>query len=350
MQFRQLGNTGVFVSRLCMGAMTFGGGVGLYEAIGGTNQAETDELVAYALGAGINFFDTANVYSEGASEVQLGKALGSRRKEVVIATKVLGRMGTGANDVGLSRLHVVEQAEASLKRLGTDYIDLYQIHGVDALTPIQETLRALDHLVQQGKVRYIGCSNLAAWQIMKAGAISDQLNLERFITVQAYYSLAGRELEREIVPMLIDQKMGLLPWSPLAGGLLTRKFIPGGIPEKGARRNTFDFPPVDKEKVRAIVGVLGRVAARHSGTIPQVALAWLLNQPHVTSVIIGAKKMSQLKDNVGSIDIQLDTVDLQELDSVSALKPEYPQWMFELQSSGRHPGTVRDFSKVMRSS
>ncbi len=330
--------------------MTFGGGAGLYEAIGGMNQTETDSMVGHALDAGINFFDTANVYSEGESEILLGKALGSRRTDVVIATKVLGRMGPGPNDVGLSRMNVVDQAEASLKRLNTDYIDLYQIHGLDALTPLEETLGALNYLVQQGKVRYIGCSNLAAWQIVKARAISSERNFERFVTVQAYYSLAGRELEREIVPMLNDQKMGLLPWSPLAGGLLTGKFTGDAAKDKGYRRSTFDFPPVDREKTRAIVEMLGEISKRRAATIPQVALAWLLHQPHVTSVIIGARKMSQLKDNLESGEVKLDREDLKQLDAVSALTPEYPQWMFELQSIGRRPGTVRDFSKLMQSS
>ena len=304
MQYQQLGDTGVFVSRLCLGAMTFGSGAGLYEVIAGMNQTETDEMVGHALDSGINFFDTANVYSEGSSEVQLGKALGARRKDVVIATKVLGRMSPGPNGAGLSRLHVIEQAEASLERLNTDYIDLYQIHGFDALTPLDETLRAFNALVQQGKVRYIGCSNLSAWQIMKARAISAEQHLERFITVQAYYSLAGREVEREIVPMLNDQKMGLLPWSPLAGGLLTGKFTGNGKDTKGYRRSHFDFPPVEPVKARSIVDALEQVAQRRGATVPQVALAWLLHQPHVTSIIIGAKNMSQFRENLGAVGVK----------------------------------------------
>ena len=220
MQYHQLGNTGVFVSRLCLGAMTFGGADGIFKAIGGLPQHDVDALVDNSLDAGINFFDTANVYSAGESETMLGKRWDQKRKDVVVATKVFGRMGTGPNEVGLSRLHIMHEAEASLERMNTDYIDLYQIHGFDPVTPFEETLSALTDLVRQGKVRYIGCSNLAAWQIMKALGISALRHLEKFVTLQAYYSLAGRELEREIVPMLLDQKLGLLVWSPLAGGLL----------------------------------------------------------------------------------------------------------------------------------
>ena len=228
MEYQQLGNTGVFVSRLCLGAMTFGGKGGIFEVIGGLPQHDVQTLVDNSIEAGVNFFDTANVYSSGESETMLGKALGTRRKDVVIASKVFGRMGPGANQVGLSRLHIFHEVEASLQRLNTDYIDLYQIHGFDALTPFEETLSALSDLVRQGKVRYIGCSNLTAWQIMKSLGVSTLGHLEKFVTLQAYYSLVGRELEREIGPMLVDQKMGLLVWSPLAGGFLSGKFTRGG--------------------------------------------------------------------------------------------------------------------------
>lgn len=345
MEYRQLGNTGVFVSRICLGAMTFGGSGTIFQTIGGLQQHDVTTLVDESLEAGVNFIDTANVYAAGESEVLLGKALGNRRKDVVVATKVFGRMGPGANQVGLSRLNIMREAEASLERLNTDYIDLYQIHGFDALTPLEETISALTDLVRQGKIRYIGCSNLAAWQIMKSLGISELNHLEKFITLQAYYSLAGRELEREIAPMLMDQKMGLLVWSPLAGGFLTGKFTRSGSSPEDARRASFNFPPVDTEKGYAIVDAMSKVGKRHQASIPQIALAWLLHQPAVTSVIIGAKKASQLKDNLGSIDVKLSDEDLKELDAVSRLKPEYPGWM--MLGDDRRPGQVRDWSKFL---
>ncbi len=345
MQYQQLGNTGIFVSRLCLGAMTFGGVGSIFEAIGGLPQPDVDQLVGDSLEAGINFFDTANIYSAGESEVMLGKALGDRRKEVVVASKVYGRMGKGANEVGLSRLHILHEADASLKRLNTDYIDLYQIHGFDSLTPMEETLGALTDLVRQGKVRYIGCSNLAAWQIMKALGISALKHLEKFVTLQAYYSLAGRELERELVPMMLDQKIGLLVWSPLAGGFLSGKFTRDAKVDDTARRNKFKFPPVNLEKGYGIVDTLQAVAKRREGTVAKVALAWLLHQPAVTSVIIGARKVSQLKDNLGAVDLKLEADDLKELDEISRLAPEYPGWMFAVQGSDRAPGEVRDWAK-----
>jgi aryl-alcohol dehydrogenase-like predicted oxidoreductase len=344
-QYQQLGNTGVFVSRLCLGAMTFGGADGIFQAIGGLAQHDADTLVGNSLDAGINFFDTANVYSGGESETMLGKALGPRRKDVVVASKVFSRMGPGPNQIGLSRLHILQEAEASLLRLKTDYMDLYQIHGFDPLTPLEETLSTLTDLVRHGKVRYIGCSNLAAWQIMKALGISALGHLEKFVTLQAYYSLAGRDLEREIVPMLLDQKVGLLVWSPLAGGLLSSKFKRGAVADTDARRTKFSFPPVNREKTYDIIDVMEAVAARRSATVAQVALAWLLHQPSVTSVIIGAKKAHQLKDNLGAVDVKLDAEDLKQLDEISRLAPEYPGWMFGVQGSDRKPGQVRDWSR-----
>ncbi len=349
MQYERLGNTGVFVSRLCFGAMTFGGSGTVYEAIGGVTQEEANGLVAACLDAGVNFFDTANVYANGDSEVRLAKALGSKRKSVLVATKVRGRVGPGPNEVGLSRLHIFEQVEASLKRLNTDYIDLYQIHGFDTLTPLDETLTALDDLVRQGKVRYLGCSNLAGWQIMKARGISERRGLENFVTVQSYYSLAGRDIEREIIPVLKDQGMGLLPWSPLAGGLLTGKFTRSGTADPGARRNSFDFPPVPMEKAYEIVDVLQAVGGHHHSTVAQTALAWLLHQPHVTSVVIGAKKLAQLKENLAAVDVKLSADDLDQLDKVSRLPAEYPGWMLDFQAAERVPGAIRDWSKLKRS-
>jgi aryl-alcohol dehydrogenase-like predicted oxidoreductase len=337
MQYQQLGNTGVFVSRLCMGAMTFGGaGSALFEVIGGLGQTESDALVGQCIDAGINFFDTANVYSRGESETLLGKALGAKRRDIVIASKVYGRMGSGANEVGLSRLHIMQSIDASLARLGTDYIDLYQVHGFDAVTPLEETLRALDDLVRVGKVRYIGCSNFTAWQTMKALGISAQQHLERFITIQAYYSLAGRDIEREIVPLMNDQKLGLLPWSPLAGGFLSGKFT---------RAGAADDPPVNLEKGYSIIEAAQEIGARRNASVAQVALAWLLHQPIVSSVIIGARKASQLADNLGAVDLKLDAEELKKLDDVSRLAPEYPGWMQNLPSE-RRPGERRDWSRA----
>ncbi len=338
MKYRQLGDTGVFVSELCLGAMTFGG-EGIWSTIGGLNQTAVDAIVHRALDGGINFIDTANVYAMGESERLLGKAIAGRRHEIVLATKVRSRMGKGPNQVGLSRLHILESIDASLKRLGTDYIDLYQIHRPDELTPIDDTLRTLDDLVRAGKVRYIGCSNLPAWQIMKALASSRELRLERFRCTQSYYSVAGRDLEREIIPLLKDQGLGLLVWSPLAGGFLSGKFTRDGGAE-GARRSQFDFPPVDKEKAYAIVDVMAAIAKARGATVAQIALAWLLAKPIVTSVIIGAKNVAQLEDNLSSVDVTLEAGDLTALDEASKVEPQYPAWMTAF-GSDRRPGETR---------
>ena len=327
--------------------MTFGGKGGMFEVIGGLPQHDADTLVGNSLDAGVNFIDTANVYSAGESETMVGKALGAKRRDIVLATKVFGRMGQGANQVGLSRLHIMQSVEASLQRLNTDYIDLYQIHGFDPVTPLEETLSALSDLVRQGKVRYIGCSNLAAWHIMKAVGISALQHLEKFITLQAYYSLVGRELERELIPMMLDQKIGLLVWSPLAGGFLSGKFTRAGASDNAARRAKFTFPPVNLEKAYDIIDTLTVVAARRNATVAQVALAWLLYQPSVSSVIIGARNAAQLKDNLASVDVELESEDLKQIDEVSKLTPEYPGWMFGTQGSDRRPGQQRDWSRFM---
>jgi aryl-alcohol dehydrogenase-like predicted oxidoreductase len=339
MKYRQLADTGVFVSELCLGAMTFGGAGQMWQVIGGLDQAAVDAIVHRALDGGINFIDTADVYSAGESEVMTGKALAGRRQDVVLATKVRGRMGKGANQVGLSRLHIVGAVEASLKRLGTDYIDLYQIHRFDPLTAVEDTLRALDDLVRSGKVRYIGCSNLPAWYLMKALAASREQRIERFRCTQSYYSLAGRELEREMIPLLKDQGLGLLVWSPLAGGFLSGKVTREGGDET-ARRAKFDFPPVDREKGFAVLDVLTKVATAHGATVPQIALAWILANDAVTSVIIGARKLPQLDDNLKSVDIVLTPDDLKALGDVSKLTVEYPAWMESL-GSDRRPGESR---------
>ena len=349
MQYQQLGNTGIFVSRLCLGAMTFGGSGAIWQMIGGLPQHDTNTLVDESIEAGINFFDTANVYSEGQSEIALGKALGTRRRDMVVATKVFSRMGEGPNEVGLSRSHIMHEAEASLQRLNTDYIDLYQIHGFDPLTPFDETLRALDDLVRQGKVRYIGCSNLTSWQVMKSLAISEKHNLEKFVTLQAYYSLAGRELEREIIPMLDDQKMGLLPWSPLAGGFLSGKFTRANQGANGDARRSKPLPPIDLDKTYTIIETLQAIATRKDATVAQAALGWLLHQKSVTSVIIGARSAAQLRDNLKSVDFKLDANELTKIDEVSRLSPEYPGWMQGMPSI-RKPGEKRDWSQVAKAS
>ena len=342
MKYNQFGRTGLFVSEICLGAMTFGGNpdAGFWKAIGQLGQAEVDGLVARALAAGVTFFDTADVYSFGQSERLLGQSfrnLGVTRKDVIIATKVFGDMGPRPNDKGASRGHIMDSVQASLERLQTDHIDLYQIHGNDSVTPIEETLRALDDLVRQGLVRYVGVSNWAAWKIARALGISEARGYARFETLQAYYSIAGRDLERELVPMLTEEKLGLMVWSPLAGGLLSGKFGPGAPTPEGARRTAFDFPPVDTARAWACVAVMREVASAHGASVAQVALAWLLAKPQVMSIIIGAKSLAQLEDNLAAADLVLTAEDMARLDEVSALPQEYPGWMLERQGGSRRP-------------
>ena len=334
MRYRLLGRTGLLVSELCLGAMTFGG-KGYWEAVGKVPQEEASSLVARAIDGGINFFDTANVYSEGESEKMLGQALKGRRHEVVLATKVFGRTDEGVNSLGLSRAHIMQQVDESLTRLQTDYIDLYQIHGYDPLTPLDETLRALDDLVHSGKVRYIGCSNLTAWQLMKALGISDKHGLARFESIQSYYTIAGRDLEREVIPLVQDQQVGVMVWSPLAGGLLSGKFSRDSEGPQDARRASFDFPPVDRERAFNVVDVMREVAQEHEVSVAQIALAWLLHQPAVTTIIIGAKRLEQLEDNLNAPRVRLSEEQLQCLDEVSRLPLEYPAWMQAQQGAGR---------------
>ena len=337
MKYNLLGNTGLKVSELCLGTMTFGGR-GMWTNIGALPQEKVNTLVKTAIDAGINFIDTANVYSEGLSEKMTGQAirdLGLNHDDLVIATKVRGVMGTGPNSSGLSRKHILQQADASLTRLNMDYIDLYQIHGFDPLTPFEETLDALDNLVKSGKVRYIGCSNLAAWQIMKALGISAQQHLAKFVSLQAYYTIAGRDLERDIVPMLLDQKLGLMVWSPLAGGFLSGKYTRAGASEEGGRRVNFDFPPVNKDKAYDIIDVMQTIAGQKGVTVAQIALAWLLHQPVVSTIIVGAKKQEQLLDNIKATDVTLSGDDLSKLHEISKLTSEYPAWMIERQGGDR---------------
>ena len=343
MQFKTLGDTGLLVSTICFGTMTFSGQsagteAGIWKHIGDVNQAGADGLIKACIEAGVNFFDTADVYSDGESEKMLGQSLKNlniARKDVVIATKVYGRVGPGRNDVGASRGHIMDAVEASLRRLQTDHIDLYQIHGNDAVTPVEETLWALDTLVNQGKVRYIGVSNWLAWKIAKALGISEFKNLARFDSLQAYYSIAGRDLERELVPLLEAEKTGLLVWSPLAGGLLSGKFSRENQKPRGTRRAEFDFPIVDKERTWKIIDAMTPIAKAHGCSPARVALAWVLAKPFVTSVIIGAKRLEQLKDNIAAVDLKLSADEIKKLDEVSALPLEYPGWMLPFQGANR---------------
>src|ERR1700726_4897472 len=338
MEYATLGNTGLLVSKLCFGTMTFGDGRGLFKAISTVDQTGADELVKSSIAGGINFFDTADNYTEGESEKILGQSLKNlniARQDVVIATKVYGRVGPGRNDVGGSRGHIMDGVEASLRRLQTGHIDLYQIHANGGGTPVEETIRALDTLVQQGKVRYIGCSNWQAWKIAKALGISEFRNLARFDTLQAYYSIAGRDLEREIVPLLESEKVGQLVWSPLAGDLLSGKFSRTHQKAADSRRSEYDFPIVAKERTWNILDVMAPMAKAHGCSPARLSLAWLLAKPVVTSIIIGAKRLDQLQDNVAAIELALSQDELRQLDEVSALPPEYPGWVLPFQGADR---------------
>ena len=338
MKYATLGNTGLLVSKLCFGTMTFGDGRGLFKAISNVGQDGADEMIKTSIDGGINFFDTADNYTEGESERILGQSLKNldiARKDVVIATKVYSRVGPGRNDIGASRGHIMDGVEASLRRLQTDHIDLYQIHGNDSVTPVEETLRALDALVQQGKVRYIGCSNWQAWKIARALGVSELRNLARFDTLQAYYSIAGRDLEREIVPLLEAEKIGLLVWSPLAGGLLSGKFSRTNQKSEGSRRTEYDFPIVDKERTWNILDVMAPIAKAHGCSPARISLAWLLAKPVVTSVIIGAKRLDQLLDNLAAVELTLTQDELRRLNEVSVLPPEYPGWVLPFQGADR---------------
>jgi aryl-alcohol dehydrogenase-like predicted oxidoreductase len=337
MKYKLLGNTGIKVSELCLGTMTFGG-KGYFAPIGSLGQQTVDDIIDKSVRAGINFIDTANVYSEGLAEEMTGIAirnLGLKRDELVIATKVRGKMNDHPNGSGLSRKHILHEVDVSLRRLNMEYIDLYQIHGFDELTPLEETIDTLDILVKSGKVRYIGCSNLSAWHIMKAKSYSHYNLLSEFVSLQAYYTLAGRDIEREIVPLLKDQRMGLMVWSPLAGGFLSGKYKRNQEGPKDSRRTNFDFPPINKEKAYDVIEVLNDIAKEKQSSVAQLALAWLLHQPVVTSVIIGVKNPTQLEDNLKSSQIIFTEVELKKLDEVSRLAPEYPGWMFERQGGDR---------------
>ena len=336
MKIHFLGKTGIKVSELCFGTMTFGGR-GRHKIIGEVDQKEADTLVGMALDAGINFFDTADVYSEGLSEEICGKALGTQRKNIILATKVRARIGPGPNDVGLSRHHILEGCNASLKRLGTDYIDLYQVHSFDPITPLEETLRALDDLVRQGKVRYIGCSNFAGWQLMKALSISERYGWEKFVSLQALYSLIARELENELVPLCLDQGMGILVYSPLGGGFLTGKYRRGQPRPEGARLSQTESSslPFDEEKGFNIVEQLDRIGKEHNATVAQAALNYLLRKQGITSVIIGARTREQLAENLRTIDWKMTPAEVTRLDELTQPIPIYPYELLARNPHGR---------------
>lgn len=340
MRYNRLGSTGLIVSELCLGAMTFGTDPGMFSAVAGLDQAASTAMVKQALDAGINFIDTANVYTRGQSERFVGQALkdlGVARSDVVVATKAMGSMGDGPNDAGLSRYHLMNQIDASLERLGLDHVDLYQIHGWDSQTPMDEALRAMDDIVRSGRARYIGVSNWAAWQIMKALGISERLGLEKFASLQAYYTIAGRDLEREIVPMLESEGVGLMVWSPLAGGLLSGKYTRGDDDKSQGegRRAVFDFPLVDADRAWDVIDALRTMADAKGKTVAQLALAWLLYQPAVSTVIVGAKRADQLADNIGACDVEFTADEMKQLDRLSRLPREYPGWMLARQGGSR---------------
>ncbi|RZA01909.1 MAG: aldo/keto reductase [Sphingobacteriaceae bacterium] len=338
MKYNLLGNTGILVSEICFGTMTFGGSNGgIWTNIGKVQQDEVNSLMQTVVDSGINFIDTANIYSFGESEQLLGQSiidLKLNRHDLVIATKVRGRMGEGMNNVGLSRSNIFQSVDASLKRMQMDFIDILYVHGTDLLTPIEETMRALNDIVLTGKVRYVAVCNWPAWMVMKALGIADKNGWNKFVGMQYYYSLASRDIEREVLPLTIDQNLAMMPWSPLAGGFLSGKYTRDN--EKiGSRRDNFDFPPINKDKTYDIIDVIAGIGKQYNATAAEVALAWVRLQKGITSTIIGAKNIDQLKDNIKSVDITLSAEDLKKIDEVSALTKEYPQWMVERQSADR---------------
>ncbi|MET0321938.1 MAG: aldo/keto reductase [Duganella sp.] len=335
MRYNLLGQTGLFVSELSLGTMTFGHAGGQYAAASGVGQEDVDAIVHRAFYAGVNFIDMANVYADGQSEAMVGRALktlGIARKDVVLATKFEHATGVGPNDGGASRVHIMEAVKASLKRIGTDHIDLYQMHGFDPATPVEETLRALDDLVRQGHVRYIGVSNWAAWQVSRALGVADRLQLPRFQSYQSYYSLVGRDAEREVVPMLQAEGLGMLVYSPLAGGYLTGKYRDG---KTAGRRATVQFPPVDERRGALLLPVMDAIATAQGVSMEAVALAWLRHQRVVTSITLGVKTPAQLEANLAAVNVTLDDDALRQLAQACAPAPEYPGWMLANSSAAR---------------
>ncbi len=330
MEFRQLGGSGFKVPALCLGTGTFGAKKEHIRAFGVTEVEEATRLVDIALEAGLNMFDSADVYSDGAAEEVLGKAIQGRRDQIIISTKATFRSGPGDNDVGSSRYHLIKACESSLRRLGTDYIDLYQLHGFDALTPVEETLSALDDMVHSGKVRYIGCSNFSGWHLMKSLALSEKYGLSRYVAHQAYYSLVERHYEWELMPLALDQKVGTVVWSPLGWGRLTGKIRRGHpLPETSRLHSQAIVdagPPIADDYVHSVVDAIDDVAEETGKTVPQIAINWLLQRPTVSTVIIGARNADQLRQNLGAAGWNLTPAQCAKLDAASATTPIYPYW------------------------
>jgi aryl-alcohol dehydrogenase-like predicted oxidoreductase len=326
MEYRRLGRSGLYVSAMTLGTMTFGGR-GNFGMVGSTDVATATRQVDACLDAGVNLFDTADIYSDGESEEILGQAISGRRDRLLLATKARMAAGVGPNETGLSRQHLIRQCEASLRRLGTDYIDLYQTHEWDGITPLEETLEALDTLVRSGKVRYVGSSNLAGWQLMKALGVSDRLGLQRYVSQQIYYSLEARDAEYELVPLAVDQECSILVWSPLAGGLLSGKYRRDEDAAEGRHLTDWDEPPVrNPEKLYDTIDVLIEIADGHGVSAAQVALAWLLGRPGVASVVVGARTEEQLADNLAAANLHLAEEERTRLDNASAPPLLYPYW------------------------
>jgi aryl-alcohol dehydrogenase-like predicted oxidoreductase len=339
MQYARLGDTGLVVSRLAFGAMTFGTSQGPFAAVSKVSPELADQIVGKTLEAGVNFFNTADGYTGGQSEEILGKTLGARRKDVVISTKVGFRTGEALLHQGLSRQHIFASAEGSLRRLGTDYIDVYLVHRVDPLTPVEETAGALDDLVRQGKVRYIGFSNWPAWMAAKAVGVQRQHGYARFRAAELYYSLVGRDVEYDLVPFLEDSGIGMMVWSPLAGGFLSGKYTREKPQGDGGRLTSFDFLPHDREKGYAVVDKLREIAQERNASPAQIALAWLLRKRGVTSILIGANQMAQLEDNLGAVNVQLAAEQMAQLDDLTATALPYPHW-FTARVAGDPPVTA----------
>ncbi len=337
MEYRLFGGSGLEVSVLSFGTMTLGG-EGRFAAMGNVQVEEARRQVEICIEAGVNLFDTADVYSAGKSEEVLGKALGARRKEIVLATKVFARIEPGTNKTGLSRRHIVESCEGSLRRLGTDYIDLYQAHNFDSLTPLDETMHAFDDLIRGGKIRYAGCSNYGGWHLMKALSISDRLGINRYVSQQINYSLLAREAEHELVPLGLDQRIGIMAWSPLQFGLLSGKFRRGQARPAESRLNSLDAPgTVEEDRLYRIVDVLAEIAGRRNVSVAQVALNWVMRKPGVDTVIIGARNEEQLRDNLAAANWALSEAEVEALDAASARPVPYPYWHQQKFAGDRNP-------------
>ncbi len=343
MDYRQLGGSGLMVPALTLGTGTFGGGNSFFEAWGKSSVAEATRLVDVCLEAGLNMFDSADVYSNGLAEEILGKAIKGRRDQVLISTKATFRMGSGPNDVGSSRHHLLAAIEGSLRRLGTDHIDLFQLHGFDARAPVEEVVSTLDELVRAGKLRYVGCSNFSGWHLMKSLAVSDRYGLSRYVAHQAYYSLLNREYEWELMPLALDQRVGTVVWSPLGWGRLTGKIRRGqprpATSRLNSREATEGGPPIADEQVYRVVDAIDAVAAETGKTVPQIALNWLLQRPTVATVIIGARNEEQLRQNLGAVGWSLTPAQVAQLDAASAATPIYPYW-HQRQFKDRNPPPV----------